>query len=99
MLRIEGAAPPDEVGGEIELRALVGGTEVSAKVHAGEGWFTMTFPVDVESGEQHVVLHTDRTWRPVDIGLSADDRELSVAIASIGLEPPADEGSSLTDPD
>jgi len=90
VLRIEGAAPPDEVGGEIELRALVAGTEVSAKVHAGEGWFTMTIPVEVESGEQHVVLHTDRTWRPVDVGLNIDDRELSVAIAFVGLERPAD---------
>ena len=85
VLRIEGAAPPEEVGGYIELLALVNGNEVSETIHAGQGWFFLQFPVEVEIGEQHVVLRTDRTWRPIDVGLSADDRDLSVAISSVGL--------------
>ena len=87
VLRIEGAAPPEEVGGDIEVLALVNGNEVSERVHAGQGWFSLQFPVEVEGGHQHVVLRTDRTWRPIDVGLSADDRELSVAITSVGFAP------------
>jgi SAM-dependent methyltransferase len=86
LLRIEGAAPPDEVGGVIEVHANVARTKVSGKAEAGQGWFSWVFPVDVESGDQEVVLQFNRTWRPVDVGLSADDRELSVAISLVALE-------------
>jgi SAM-dependent methyltransferase len=85
VLQIEGAAPPEEVGGYIELRALVNGNEVSDRFDAGQGWFSVKFPVEVEEGDQHVVFRTDRTWRPIDFGLSADDRELSLAITSVGF--------------
>ncbi len=86
VLRIEGAAPPDEVGGVIEVRATVAGSEVSGHARAGEGWFSWVFPMDIETGSQDVVLQANRTWRPVDVGLSADDRELSVAISLVALE-------------
>ena len=89
-LRIEGAAPPDEVGGVIEVYAAVAETRITGQAHAGEGWFSWVFPVDVESGDQEVVLQVNRTWRPVDIGLSADDRELSVAISLVALEEKSD---------
>ena len=86
-LIIEGVAPPSQLDGEISLFAeLLGGT-ISAAISCGSNWFSLKLPVHVESGDQQIRLRTDRTWRPVDLGMSPDERELSLAISAVGLEP------------
>lgn len=89
-LRITGVAPPIGAGFPIKLHADVMGEEVSATIVPGEGLFSVVLPVSADAGEVWVALGADRTWRPVDVGLGADDRELSVAISSVGLEPRKD---------
>jgi hypothetical protein len=89
-LRIEGIAPPEEAGEPLELRAEVSGRTLVSMVTPGQGPFVLRLPVLVEEGDQRVSLSADRTWRPVDMGLGADRRDLSVAISAVGLESESD---------
>ncbi|MEX2653275.1 MAG: methyltransferase domain-containing protein [Acidimicrobiia bacterium] len=86
-LLIEGGAPPREVGQPITLYVELGENQMSHEILPGIGWFSFRFPVQILTGEQEVRLSADRTWRPADVGLTTDERELSLAISSVALEP------------
>lgn len=90
VLRIEGLSPPIEFGQPVSLHARVGDVELSHEILSGSDWFSLAFPVRVIRGDQEVFLRTDRTWRPFDLGMSVDDRELSVGICAVGFEPGAE---------
>jgi len=85
-IRVEGVAPPVEAG-DLTLCAELNGRQVSWHIAADGRPFSRGADVDISVGDQQVVLHTDRQWRPVECGLNPDTRTLSVAISSVALLP------------
>ncbi len=86
-LLVEGRAQPIEVDKPITLTVELGEDVVNHEISPGTGWFSLRSAVHVSAGEQEARISTDRTWRPADVGLTADERDLSVAISSVALEP------------
>lgn len=84
-ISISGLAPPAEAGSAIVLSARIGDESVSWEIECGTDAFEVNASIEVPAGELEIVLATDRTWRPVDVGLGQDERNLGVAIGSVAL--------------
>ncbi|MDQ3385240.1 MAG: class I SAM-dependent methyltransferase [Actinomycetota bacterium] len=89
-LVVEGVGAPPAAGSPIELRVRVGDEEVTFKVDSTFEAFTVTAPVALPPGtspgdEVEVVLTTDRTWVPADVGMGADHRRLSLALRRVAV--------------
>ena len=84
-LRIEGIGPHRAAGDAIVLDAAIGDERASWTVPCDGEPFVVEADLAAEEGENEVVLTTDRTWRPVDVGLSDDRRRIGVLVARVSL--------------
>jgi SAM-dependent methyltransferase len=85
-LKVEGLAPPPAVGRTLELSAEAAGQNLSWELDCDGRRFSVNAPVVLAPGEQEILLRTDRTWRPCDLGMSGDARTLGVGISRVAVE-------------
>jgi SAM-dependent methyltransferase len=88
-VRVEGIAPPPQVGRPVTLTARLGGHEASWSIACDGAAFCVRSVMGAPRGHAEVVLETDRVWRPADLGMGADGRTLGVLITSVALTPVA----------
>jgi SAM-dependent methyltransferase len=85
---IEGVAPPHMVGSSLRLSADVEGTRAQWDIECNDGAFRVESDHVTTTGRpQEIVIRTDRTWKPNEVGLSTDERTLGVAVTGVSLEP------------
>lgn len=88
-LVVEGIAPPPRSCRLMKLTATLAGQTLSWRLEPDSSRFRVSGPVDLPGGPVEVRLACDRTWRPCEIGVSPDERALSVALRRVAVEPDA----------
>jgi SAM-dependent methyltransferase len=86
-LQVEGFAPPPQAGRSISLKARLGDSDASWPIACDGAAFCHRSTIEAPGGRAEVVLETDRVWRPVDVGMSGDERTLGVLISRVALTP------------
>ncbi len=85
---VEGIGAPPSAGDPLELSARIGEATVSWQVPCDSQPFSVSaeLAVDAPAGDAlEVVLSTDRRWKPVDVGLGPDHRQLAVGLRRVAL--------------
>jgi hypothetical protein len=85
-LVVQGWAPPERVQPQLHLLAAVCGQTFDWVVPSDGEPFRFEAPLDVGEGDVEAVIRTDRTWRPCDVGVGADGRELGVRLGRVAVE-------------